>query len=159
MLWLLFALGNVQVGLCPYFAWQQTSQPSIRGAGFCSRVYFFIKSGDFESQLELPLRAISQHGEWGFIPHTPATAFPQEGSASISKSKWLTRLCLFSISPALVCPSPCRIHAPFAGSLSHPSAWLHPQGMVDCEQSFEPASLPAQGCGSASLLGSAAALG
>lgn len=38
---LLFVLGNVQVGSCLCLAWQQTSQPSIPGAGFCNQLWFF----------------------------------------------------------------------------------------------------------------------
>lgn len=67
MLQLLFALGNVQVGFCPYFAWQQTSQHPWSQVGVewlgpaSGSIFFFVKSGDFE--LQLPLRAVSQRGE------------------------------------------------------------------------------------------------
>jgi len=67
VLQLLFALGNVQVALCPYFAWWQTSQPSILWAGFCRQVYFLLNLAIFELQLKLPLRAISQPSEQGSL--------------------------------------------------------------------------------------------
>lgn len=78
---LLFALGNVQVSSCPCLLWQQTSQPSTPGAGFCIQLRIFKEIGGFwvtpagaSFKSHIPARQL----EKGLVPNIHAAAFPWE---------------------------------------------------------------------------------